>query len=120
MTRVLALDVGSSSVRAQVFDERARPVDELRQEEYSGSDPDEIVALVRKAIDGRDRDADAVGVSCFGHSMLGLDGDGRPATEPLGWRDTRSAHAADWLMRRLVGVAVHARTGCHIHPSYWL
>lgn len=119
MTRVLALDVGSSSVRAQVFDERARPWDELRQEEYSGSDPDEIVALVRKAIDGRDRNVDAVGVSCFGHSLLGLDGDGRPATELLGWRDTRSADAADWLMRRLDGAAVHARTGCHIHPSYW-
>ena len=97
MTEVLALDVGSSSVRAQRFDERAEPVDELKQEHYEGRDPDEIVELVRKVVDGRDEGADAVGISCFGHSLLALDGDGRPLTEMLGWRDTRSAAAAEWL-----------------------
>jgi gluconokinase len=116
---VLALDVGSSSVRAQCFDERAKPVDELKQEKYDGRDPDEIVELVRTVIDGRDDDADAVGTSCFGQSLLALDGDGRPLTELLGWRDTRSAAAAEWLGRRLDPAAVHARTGGFLHPSFW-
>jgi gluconokinase len=119
MTKVLALDVGTSSVRAQVFDERAEAVDDLRQERYGGSDPDEIVELVRSAIAGRDSGADAVGASCFGHSLLALDGDDQPLTPLLGWRDTRSAPAVEWLERRLDPVAVHARTGCHLHPSYW-
>jgi gluconokinase len=116
---VLALDVGSSSVRAQGFDERAEPADELRKEEYEGGDPDEIVGLVRKAIGGRDEEADSVGSSCFGHSLLALGADGKPLTPVLGWRDTRSAGAAEWLRRRIDARAVQARTGAHVHPSFW-
>jgi len=119
MSEVLALDVGSSSVRAQLFDARAEPIDELRQERYEGRDPDEIVELVRRVIGGRDDGAAAVGISCFGHSLLALGPDGRPLTELLGWRDTRSAGAAEWLRRRLDGEAVHARTGGYLHPSFW-
>ncbi len=119
MTTVLALDVGSSSVRAQRFDERCEAVDELRQERYSGHDPDEIVRLVRSAIAGRDAGVDAVGTSCFGHSLLALDDRGRPLTPLLGWRDVRSAAAADRLGTRFDTDAVHARTGAYLHPSFW-
>jgi gluconokinase len=116
---VLALDVGSSSVRAQRFDELGRTVDELRKERYDGTDPDAMVALVRAVIGGRDEGVDAVGTSCFGHSLLALDDRGRPLTPVLGWRDTRSAAAADRLRRRLDADAVHARTGAYVHPSFW-
>ena len=119
MAAVLALDVGSSSVRAQRFDERGDPVDELRRERYDGGDPDEMVALVRAVIDGRDESVDAVGTSCFGHSLIALDEAGRPLTPVLGWRDTRSAGAAEWLSRRLDRNAMHARTGAYLHPSFW-
>ena len=38
----------------------------------------------------------------------------------LGWRDTRSADAAEWLRGRVSDAdAVHARTGAPIHPSFW-
>jgi gluconokinase len=116
---VLALDVGSSSVRAQRFDDQADPVDERRQERYDGGDPDEIVRLVREVIGRRDQGVDAVGTSCFGHSLLALDGAGRPLTSVLGWRDTRSAGAAAWLRRRVDPATVQARTGAHLHPSFW-
>ena len=115
MATVLALDVGSSSVRAQSFDEQGEPVDELRQERYDGRDPDEIVALSRKVLDG----AEPHGISSFGHSLIPLDRKGKPLTELLGWRDTRSAHAAAWLRRRLDNDAVHARTGAYLHPAFW-
>ena len=111
----LALDIGSSSVRAQRFDDAAQPLDELRQEEYDTNDPDEIAALVRAVLDGDDPD----GVSCFGHSLVAVDGNGKPLTPLLGWRDTRSADAAEWLRRRLDADAVHARTGAFLHPSFW-
>lgn len=117
MTTVLALDVGSSSVRAQVFDERGEPVDELRQEVYGGDDPDEIARLVREAIGGRE--ADLTATSCFGHSLVALDARGRPLTPVLGWRDTRSAEAAERLRGRLDPAAVHARTGQFLHSAYW-
>ena len=115
MATVLALDVGSSSVRAQRFDEQGEPVDELRQERYDGRDPDEIAALSRKVLDGAEPD----GISSFGHSLIPLDGKGKPLTELLGWRDTRSADAAEWLRRRLDNDAVHARTGAYLHPAFW-
>ena len=117
MPTVLALDIGSSSVRAQVFDERAEPVDELRQAAYGGDDPDEIVRLVREVIAGRE--ADFTGVACFGHSLLALDADGRPLTPVLGWRDNRAAGAAAKLRDRLDPAAVHARTGQFLHPAFW-
>jgi gluconokinase len=120
--RVLALDVGTSSVRAHVFDETAEERGEPARREYADEqDADRIVRFVREAIaDAGGADGvDAVGASCFGHSLLALGGDGRPLTPVFSWRDTRSANAADWLLRRLDGAAVQARTGCQIHTSYW-
>ena len=115
MAQVLALDIGSSSVRAQRFDERGNPNGELRQEKYETSDAAEVAELVRKVLGGEEPD----GTSSFGHSLVALDKQGEPLTPILGWRDTRSADAAEWLRRRLDADAVHARTGGFLHPSYW-
>jgi gluconokinase len=119
VTSVLALDVGTSSVRVQAFDERGRPQGDTAKEKYATNDPDEVVELARSCLGDKRDDVDAVGTSCFGHSLLALDEQGRPLTPILGWRDTRSADAAEWLVRRVDAAAVHARTGCHIHTSYW-
>jgi gluconokinase len=120
VTRVLALDVGTSSARAQLFDDRAEPAGELVQEKYRGEDdPAVLVECVRRVLGGVDGDHDVAGASCFGHSLLALDREGRPLTEVLGWRDTRSADAAEWLMRRVDPDEVHARTGCPVHTSFW-
>jgi len=112
---VLALDIGSSSVRAQRFDEHAEPVGELRQERYDTADAAEVARLVRDVLGGAEPD----GTSCFAHSLLAVDKRWKPLTPILGWRDTRSADAAEWLRRRLDGGAVHARTGGYLHPSFW-
>ena len=119
MTRILALDIGTSSVRAQLFGDDCEPLDEAAQEEYRTSDPDEVLALIRKAIGERAQGADTVAASCFGHSLLAVDDRGKPLTPILGWRDTRSANAVDELTRRLDADAVHARTGCPLHTSFW-
>jgi gluconokinase len=122
VTRVLALDVGTSSARAQHFDETAQESRKAARREYPGeSDPDRLVAFVREAIEeaGGSSAVDAVGASCFGHSMVALDGRGRPLTPILGWRDTRSAGAADRLSRKVDPRDVHLRTGCEVHTSYW-
>lgn len=121
MARVLGIDVGTSSVRAQVFGADAQEGEAAKRKYTGDNDPARIVALVREAVEEAvgGQDYDAVGGSCFGHSLLALDEAGRPLTPILGWRDTRSADAADWLSRRVDAAAVHARTGCHIHTSYW-
>ena len=112
---VLALDVGTSSARAQRFDERGRPADELRREEYDAGDSAEVAAAVRRVL--ADEEADAT--SCFAHSLVAVDEGWNALTPILGWRDTRSASAAEWLARRLDAEAVHARTGAFLHPSFW-
>ena len=108
-------------MRALVFDDDLAEPDMPRRAYAGEDDPVRIAELVRGAFEEATtgRDFDAVGASCFGHSLLALDDNGRPLTPILGWRDTRSADAADWLTRRLDAVAVHARTGCQIHTSYW-
>jgi gluconokinase len=115
MDHVLALDVGSSSVRAQRFDARGNPHGELRQERYDTQDADEVAAAVRGVLDGHEPDA----TSCFAHSLVAVDESWKALTPILGWRDTRSAGAAEWLARRLDAQAVHARTGAFLHPSFW-
>jgi gluconokinase len=119
--KVLAVDVGTSSVRAQIFDAEAEEREPARRAYPGEDDPGRVVELVREAIADASvgGDWDAVGCSCFGHSLLALDERGRPLTPILGWRDTRSAAAAEQLTERLDAAAVYARTGCHIHSSYW-
>ena len=112
---VLALDIGSSSVRAQRFDERAEPDGELRKEEYDTDDPANVAAAVHRVLADETQDA----TSCFAHSLVAVDSDWNALTPILGWRDTRSAAAAEWLARRLDPGAVHARTGAFLHPSFW-
>jgi gluconokinase len=121
VTRVLALDVGTSSVRAGVFGADAREPDAVRREYPDETDPDRLVTAVRAALDeaGGGEDVDGVGTSSFGHSVIALDARGRPLTPLLGWRDTRSAAAVAELARRVDPDAVHARTGCPLHTSFW-
>jgi gluconokinase len=116
---VLAVDVGSSSVRAQVHGETGMPAGEEIQLGYETTEPDEIARLTLEAVEGarRDESVAAVGAACFGHSLLALDRRGRPLTPLLMWRDTRSAAHARELAARVPDL--HARTGCYSHSSYW-
>jgi gluconokinase len=112
---VLALDIGSSSVRAQRFDERGEPAGELRQEEYETDDPVEVAAAAHRVLGDQEPDA----TSCFAHSLVAVDENWNPLTPILGWRDTRSAGAAERLAQSLDPKVVHSRTGAFLHPSYW-
>src|SRR3972149_5520440 len=55
----------------------------------------------------------------FGPGPLGFAARGRPATPVYMWADTRSAEDARLLHDALDEPALHARTGCHLHSSYW-
>ncbi len=102
-------------MRAQRFDGRGDPDGELRHEAYASADPGEAAAAVRRVLAGEEPDA----TSCFAHSLLAVDRNWQPLTPILGWRDTRSAGAAERLARRLDADEVHARTGAFLHPSFW-
>jgi len=59
-----------------------------------------------------------VGISCFWHSLIGLDRRLRPVTPVLMWGDLRSFREAAGLRRRLGENAYRGRTGCYLHPAY--
>lgn len=128
-TIVLAVDAGSTSTKAQRFDERGRPVGELARTP-STIDPDgtadanAFADAVDAAIDAAMAEPDApppdgVALSCAWHGLLGVDGDGRPVTRLSTWLDVRAADEAAELQGRVADVdAVHQRTGAPLHPSF--
>lgn len=131
---VIALDVGTSSVRASVWDEAGGPVagrfhqvrcePTLRPDGGVEHDPERLFATVVACLDAvlRGRglpDVRAVGVATFWHGLLGFDAAGQPVTPLYSWADTRSAAEAQLLRSALDEVGLHAATGCHLHSSYW-
>lgn len=134
---LLTLDMGTSSVRAMLFDARGRAVPDTevqlgyaqRTTADGGVDTDaetllertvDAVAGLLKKMDGAAKARLAgVGISCFWHSLVGVGGDGRAVTPVYSWADTRARAQAEALRARLDARAYHARTGCELHPSFW-
>lgn len=133
---VLALDVGTSSVRAAAYDEtgreitgtQARTASNLSTTIEGGAElyAEEAVEQVARTVDAalalaghQASRIETVAVSCFWHSLVGVDIEGCPLTPVFGWADTRATLEADELRRRFDERAIHARTGAPFHPSYW-
>lgn len=131
---VVAVDVGSSSARAALFDTRGEALAgrfhqipyEPRLTADGGVEHDaaaifDAVAACLDAVHAGTQGLAVlgVGVTTFWHGLLGFDTSGRPAGPISMWADTRSAAEADLLRGALDERALHARTGCHLHTSYW-
>ena len=133
---ILALDVGTSSARALLFDRRGRALRGIqarvsyapRTTPDGGSelDPQRLFAAVCRVLDGCLRRAGArateirgVATSMFWHSLIGMDAAGKPLTPCYTWADLRSDGAARELRQELDESAVHARTGCPLHPTFF-
>ena len=134
---ILTLDMGTSSVRAMLFDTRGRVVPDAEvQIAYAQTttadggvqtDAEELLSLTINCLkqllrkinkDTRGRIA-GVGLSCFWHSLVGVGEDGRAVTPLLSWADSRAMAQAEKLKTEMDAAAYHARTGCVLHPCYW-
>jgi gluconokinase len=132
---VLALDIGTSSVRALLFDAQARQVRipvarretrlHVSQDGASELDPDHLLTSLWASVDECYQKAGSlmnqiggVAISTFVSNLLGLDASGRPVTPLMTYADTRPAPDALRLKNRLDEAVLHDRTGTHIHPSY--
>ncbi|MEU8419296.1 FGGY family carbohydrate kinase [Micromonospora sp. NPDC048835] len=130
---ILALDLGTSSVRGLVLDADAQPlpgalarrkVDLAMGDDGSGtlSGRDYLASLVEcldeLAEAGHLHDVGLVAVSAQWHSVLPLDRAGAPLGPVVTWLDTRPAPVGG-----TAGPAdpdsFHQRTGCWWHRSYW-
>ena len=131
---LLSIDVGTSGVRAALFDESGQgvPGASVRTRRYietlsdfSELDPDILVNEVIKTIDElltyhfhAAGQIEWIAISAFWHSLIGLGRDGRPTTQLFTWADMRAAQYANDLRSRFNEHDIHSRTGCRFHPSY--
>jgi gluconokinase len=131
---LLGLDVGTSGVRAALFDEHgneiegaeARSTRQHSKSSFGELDPDLIIAQVTETIDDllslsplSDGRIAFMSLSCFWHSLLGIDGNDKPTTPLLTWADTRASSAVKKLRSSFNESEIHKRTGSRFHPSYW-
>jgi gluconokinase len=130
---VLALDVGSTASRGDVYDATGRPVEGGRQkvahqfrtagDGTSEIDPDTVVEELGQIIDGlatkeRQGRIGGVALDTFASSLVGVSTDGSAVTPCYTYADTRCAPQAMALRRELNEAEVHQRTGCRLHTSY--
>src|SRR5215510_11253647 len=136
----LALDVGTSSVRAVLYDLPGRQVDDVEgrtryqmavtQDGGVEIDADKLIEIICATIDEclhgaaiRIHDLNdsicAVGYSNFWHAMLGVDRQGDAVTPLYNWSDTRSASDARSLGEDLGVAWIHERCGVVPHASYY-
>jgi len=133
---VLAIDNGSSSVRAGLFDATGREACEsvkVKRSFRAGPNgeselnPFDAIDQTRHAIDrllGSEQNAFVRNVQfcafcAFWHSLCGLDSNSEPTTPILGWADTRAREYSTMLKQNFDESAIHERTGAHFHSSFW-
>src|ERR1700716_2398289 len=118
LTFIVSLDVGTSSVRALLFDHNGvEQLDYGKQIAYEPTtthdggvevDPDRLLTLCEQCLDHLHGQLHEKGVrpagvsfSLFWHSFLGADEDGTPTTPIIHLLDTRSAAQVEWLRERI-------------------
>lgn len=131
---VIGLDVGTSSVKAAVFDRDERVVASGHEPIASSipapgrheQEPREVAVATRAALAsavdalrraGGDPEAvAAIGVSTAMHGLVGLDEAGAPLTRLLTWADGRAIDEARALRSEPATAVLHAATGTPLHP----
>ncbi|HEY2800802.1 MAG TPA: gluconokinase [Chthoniobacterales bacterium] len=131
---ILALDIGTSSVRSALFDKRAQPLPHSSaSEKYRvhhsvdhGAElaPAVLLRSAKKCLQRTRRcltkhATPAIAGSGFWHSLLGLDRTGKPITPVYTWGDSRGAPDAARLRDELDERVIQERTGCMLRASFW-
>ncbi|MDI1242704.1 MAG: gluconokinase [bacterium] len=131
---ILALDIGSSSVRAAFFDHSGNLLPKtlvkierkLKATASGGSEIDADAAFrqVVAAIDGvlvkaPKGEITHVASCTFWHSLIGIDPAGKPTTPVYGWADNQSREYVEPLRKKLDERKTHNRTGARFHSSFW-
>ncbi len=130
----LAVDAGSSSVRAALFDSAANPIpSSFAQQPCPPAttpdggvtlDADAVCALIYACIDAAlahtgGRPVARVAFDTLVGNVLGLGADGAPLTPVYTWADQRGGDHAARLGALLDPADYARRTGCRFHTSYW-
>ncbi len=132
---VLALDVGSSSVKGALYDARARLVSgtlvrepstlRVTREGAAEVDAEELARRAETVVDAvlarpsaRGRKVAAVGLDTMVFTVTGVDAAGRPLTPLFTYADTRPREDVLALAGELDRWETYQRTGCPLHTGY--
>src|SRR2546423_2433278 len=130
---ILAIDIGTSSVRTALFDGRAQRLpkssaNQTYRVRYSADhgaelDPTVLLRATRNCLRQTSRltnhPARVISGSGFWHSLIGLDRKGKPLTSIYTWADARCAHDAARLRENFDEREIQQRTGCMLRSSFW-
>lgn len=133
---ILALDIGTSSVRAALYDANGNVLPEsfiknertLTATEDGGAEiyATEAFKQIETAIEDVLKksakikgEIEYVAASSFWHSLVGVEAKGKPTTKVFGWADTRSRKYVSVLREKLNEADIHNRTGARFHSSFW-
>ncbi len=129
----LAIDIGSSSVRAILFDQDTNLIEgSVVSRKYSfdvtadgGSTvtPDFLKGLVEACVDEvlrhpSAKDIRAVGMDTFVGNLMGVDRTGKALTPVYTYADTQNSEDVEILSKTVDMDGVHQRTGCRLHTAY--
>ncbi|NWF92309.1 MAG: gluconokinase [Syntrophaceae bacterium] len=132
---ILSIDIGTSAVRAFLFDRIGRAISGIKAREpleirttpegASEADPDLILERTWRCIDSVMEQASPLSqriggvASCtFVGNILGLNRSNQAITPLITYADTRAYGEVAGLQAEFDERIVHDRTGCHFHPCY--
>lgn len=130
---ILVIDIGSSSVRAMLFNEQVIPIPDssvsyphqftIDTDGTSTADAETLRRLTERCIDHilqypLATNIAIVGMATFVGNMLGVDPQGNPLTPIYTYADTRSAEDVALLHSQIDAYSTHQRTGCRLHAAY--
>ncbi len=136
MSFILTVDVGTSSCRALLYDERGAPVPGVGARQplapTTAADgtaefaPEALLSAIWACLDetvaqasNRSLPISAVGWDTLATTLVPLAADGTPLAPLHTYADTRATDDAAALRRSLDEAAVQRRTGCRLRAAYW-
>ncbi len=131
---VLAVDLGSSSMRSALFDAAGEIIPGTTASHHyrvahsaehgAELDPRVLLRAARSCLQQtgaclRTEEPWSISGSGFWHSLLGLGQNGEPLTPIYTWADARAEEDAARLRERFPERALQQRTGCMLRASFW-
>lgn len=128
---MIGVDIGTTSTKAVVFNQKGEALSRYGVEyplhtptpATAEQDPDEIFQAVLTAIKNSileasisGHDIKFVSFSSAMHSVIVVDGEGKPLTRSITWADNRSSDYVDEILKKHDGHSIYLRTGTPIHP----
>ena len=133
MEHILVVDVGTSSLKAMLYDRTGRLLNRASQEyhsEFSANNYVEQSSFTWKSallaslkqtgefLNARGISVEAIAVTSQRASVIPIDGDGEPLHSAIMWQDKRSRPQCAELLRQIGLRDIYRRTGLRVDPYF--